>query len=104
MSADHKLLGFGQYYVRLNHCHLCRLIVAPSQRGRGLARILIEEIARAGRRASKLKSSSLFVYKDNLAAIKAYEKFGFRVADYPSDDVIENCFYMVTPSSLEANS
>lgn len=97
VSVDHDLLGFGQYYSRLNRCHLCRLIVAPSYRGNGLARELIDGISSAARRMSMLESSSLFVYESNVAAINAYKKLGFKPIDYPAEDRMENCLYMVKP-------
>lgn len=95
VSASHDLLGFGQYYSRLKRCHLCRLIVAPSQRGQGIAQELIDGISNAARRSSMLESSSLFVYESNLAAIKAYQKIGFKLIDYPAEDRMENCLYMI---------
>ena len=94
-TVDNQLLGFGQYYSRQNHCHLCRLIIAPSQRGKGFAAALIEQISLAASHALGLKTSSLFVYTANHAAIKAYKKIGFKVTNYPGDDSIENCIYMV---------
>lgn len=95
ISTNDELVGFGQYYVRLGHCHLCRLIVAPSHRGKRLAQTLIELISLEARQALGITSCSLFVYTHNSAAIKAYEKIGFRISDYPSDGIMENCLYML---------
>jgi ribosomal protein S18 acetylase RimI-like enzyme len=95
VSSRDEMIGFGQYYSRLERCHLCRLIIAPAHRSKGLARRLIEEISNQGRQFSELESTSLFVYENNYAAINAYKKCGFRVCDYPSHDKMENCLYMV---------
>lgn len=95
VTADYKLLGFGQYYSRLGHCHLCRLIIAPCYRSKGLAQILIARISEVGIRALGVTSCSLFVYQKNLAAIKAYQKIGFKVGEYPGGDMPDNCVYMI---------
>lgn len=94
-SKDQELLGFGQYYLRLGHCHLCRLIVSPRHRGKGLVQKLIEMISIEGTRELGVNSCSLFVYRENTVAIKAYQKIGFISKDYPASDVIDDCLYMV---------
>ncbi len=95
ISANGELLGFGQYYSRLGRCHLCRLIIAPCHRSKGLAQTLIARISDIGEQEMGVTSCSLFVYQQNLAAIKAYQKIGFRVVDYPGNELMDNGFYMV---------
>lgn len=95
ISANSELLGFGQYYSRLGHCHLCRLIIAPHHRGKGLARSLIEQLSAIGKREMNVASCSLFVYQKNIAAIRAYQKIGFAIVDYLGTDLIDSCIYMV---------
>jgi len=95
ISSDQQLLGFGQYYERLERCHLCRLIVSPQHRGKRIVHSLIQLIAAKGMQQLDVKSCSLFVYHDNVSAIKAYQKVGFTITDYPVDDGLEACLYMV---------
>lgn len=101
VSEVEELIGFGQYYLRLDHCHVCRLIVSPTHRGKGVVRQLIELISAEGTRQLDVSACSLFVYQDNTAAIKAYEKMGFIGIDYPTDDAIAGCLYMVKPCGDE---
>ncbi|MFT6407494.1 MAG: ribosomal protein S18 acetylase RimI-like enzyme [Arenicella sp.] len=95
ISKKHQLLAFGQYYRRQGCCHLCRLIVSPKHRGKGLVETLIEGISLEGYRELGVNACSLFVYSDNSSAIKAYQKIGFAVAQYPADDAMDNCLYMI---------
>ncbi len=94
-SDDKEFLGFGQYYLRLERCHLCGLIVSPKHRGKGVVQTLIELIAAQGKHKLGVNAYSLFVYHDNAVAIKAYEKMGFVGKDYPMNDGMEDCLYMV---------
>ena len=95
VSSESEFLAFGQYYQRLNRCHLGRLIVSPKFRGKGIASELIEHLCDLGLKELKAEECSLFVLSHNVGAIKAYEKFGFSFADYPDEIPLENCLYMV---------
>ncbi|WP_222422675.1 GNAT family N-acetyltransferase [Rheinheimera sediminis] len=90
-----NLLAFGQYYLRLNRCHLARLIVNPNFRGKGIAKELMMRLSELGTAELKVNTCSLFVLKHNKSAIKAYEKFGFSESDYPDKLPIDNCKYMI---------
>lgn len=100
VSAQGELMAFGQYYSRLDRCHLCRLIVSPDHRGKGLVQRLIDLIVGIGVCELGVSSSSLFVHTHNLVAIRAYKKIGYKTIDYTGGDLMENCFYMIrsTPS------
>ncbi len=95
VDQSKNLLAFGQYYQRLAHCHLGRLVVNPHYRGQGLAKTLIEELSVKGMDELKLSSLSLFVIANNLPALTAYKKLGFIEQAYPEVLPIENCLYMV---------
>ncbi len=95
VSNERELLAFGQYYLRLDKCHLGRLVVNPNFRGQGIASCLIQELRALGKSDLKTDSCSLFVLKHNKSAIQAYTKLGFSVADYPDEIPLENCLYMV---------
>ena len=89
-----ELLAFGQYYQRLDCCHLCRLAVAPSHRGKGLISTLIYHILEVGYKELSLNTASLFVYPRNESALKSYQKLGFNAEPYIGDDDIDDCLYM----------
>jgi len=89
-------LAFGQYYKRLDRCHLGRLIVSPEHRGTGLGRTLVIELSRKGCRELNTSECSLFVLKDNAPARALYRKLGFEFADYPErHEWLEGCDYMI---------
>lgn len=95
ISNKGDLLAFGQYYLRLENCHLGRLIVNPNFRGQGIASHLINQLSTLGKSDLRTNSCSLFVLGHNKSAIKAYTKLGFSMSDYPEEIALKNCFYMV---------
>ena len=78
-----ELCAFGQYYLRAGRCHLARLAVAPSHRGRGFGTWLIEKLMQIGTRELRVSECSLFVNVSNEAAIALYERLGFIGAPHP---------------------
>jgi len=99
VDKDDVLIGFGQYYLRHHRCHLARLVISPDQRGKGLIVPLIQHLQHDAKASLGTTQSSLFVYQHNQAAIKAYQRLGFEVAQYP-DDSMSTCIYMITTQSL----
>jgi ribosomal protein S18 acetylase RimI-like enzyme len=95
VSNESDFLAFGQYYQRLNKCHLGRIIVNPEFRGKGIISEFLSQICKIGLNQFGLKECSLFVLGHNNGAIKAYEKFGFSFINYPDKLPLENCLYMV---------
>ena len=95
VSVEGNLLAFGQYYLRLDKCHLGRLIVNPNFRGQGIASHLIQKLGVLGKTELKTDSCSLFVLGHNKSAIQAYTKLGFSMVDYPDEIPLEDCLYMV---------
>ena len=69
VSVEGNLLAFGQYYLRLDKCHLGRLIVNPNFRGQGIASHLIQKLGVLGKTELKTDSCSLFVLGHNKSAI-----------------------------------
>ncbi|SHG26989.1 Acetyltransferase (GNAT) family protein [Microbulbifer donghaiensis] len=92
--------AFGQYYERLGHCHLGRLIVAPQARGCGLGKQLIRQLVGTGCDALHLDRCSLFVLRNNGAALALYQGLGFTLSEYPgAPDWLAECFYLVAPAT-----
>ena len=94
VSDTQELLGFGQYYPRLEKCHLGRIVINPIWRGKGISRTLVEMLNACGLKQLRLQQSSLFVLKDNQAAINSYLKLGFVESIYPETIPLDHCLYM----------
>jgi ribosomal protein S18 acetylase RimI-like enzyme len=94
-NGPDQLLAFGQFYQRLNKCHLARLLVAPKQRGKGLAKVIIKLLSESGRQRLELAGDSLFVLPENLAAVRTYTWIGFEVVDYPRQHPMDDHLYMI---------
>lgn len=95
LTDESEFLAFGQFYQRLSRCHLCRLIVSPKCRGKGIASKLMSHLCALGLKELKVKDCSLFVAAHNHSAIRSYKKFGFSFADYPGEIPFGDCLYMV---------
>ncbi len=95
VSECDEVLGFGQFYQRLDKCHLGRLVIKPESRGQGLASVLISNLMQIGMEKLNVKSCSLFVYGHNKAAISTYQKLGFELSEYPDKSSFQECLYMV---------
>ena len=95
-GRDGRLAAFGQIYRRKGRTHLARLVVCPELRSRGVGKCLIEMLMSEGRRRHGSKEFSLFVFRENIPALRCYESMGFIVCDYPPDmphgDV---CYFLV---------
>lgn len=94
INQQNEMAAFGQFYERLSHCHLGRLIVSPRFRRQGIAPKLVNELSITARETLKLSALSLFVYPDNIAALTLYKNMGFIEKDYPKDIPLKNCLYL----------
>jgi ribosomal protein S18 acetylase RimI-like enzyme len=99
IDEQHNLCGIGQILEKSSErIHLARIIVGPVHRGKGfgekLCRLLIEEAVEIyGKR-----TFSLFVYENNLPAVRTYEKLGFKASTPPAGTPdLEEAVYMVLP-------
>lgn len=93
-----ELCAFGQFYLRAGRCHLGRLAVAPTQRGRGVGTELIRMLMREGTKTLGVTESSLFVHITNTSALALYQRLGFTCASYPEPDLmIPDSHYMIAP-------
>ena len=93
-----ELCAFGQFYLRAGRCHLGRLAVAPTQRGRGVGTELIRMLIREGKKTLGVTESSLFVHVTNTSALALYQRLGFKCTSYPEPDLmIPDSHYMIAP-------
>lgn len=90
------ILGFGQFYLRVERIHFGRIAISPSQRGRGLGRRLMQNLMVMGEKEFGQREYSLFVMRDNQAAKTLYQSLGFTISIYPEPmtGVLANCDYM----------
>lgn len=76
------LLGFGQWFDKgYGLVRLARIIIAPNQRGKGLGRILCQQIMDNARTSMAVETFSLGVYRDNPAALATYLRLGFHIVE-----------------------
>jgi ribosomal protein S18 acetylase RimI-like enzyme len=97
INSENVLVAFGQFYLRLERHHLGRLAVNPNYRNKGLAKLLITKLLEQATKFSQPREASLFVFRDNIAALKCYHSMGFREESYPDTMPanMQNCAYMV---------
>jgi ribosomal protein S18 acetylase RimI-like enzyme len=96
IGNNQELLGFGQYYLRAGRCHLARLAISPSHRGRALGVILVRELCQRGCSELQVTQCSLFVDPYNAPAIHLYNRLGFISLPYPeAAPQFDACTYMV---------
>ena len=96
LSDAGELIGFGQYYEKSGRCHLARLAISPSQRGRRVGQQFVAELMKIGMAELKTRECSLFILDCNSSALQCYLSLGFSKADYPpNDQVYDNVDFMV---------
>lgn len=96
LDEGNQLAGFGQYYEKLQRCHLARLVIAPERRSKGLGRHFIGELMRTGMLDLQVNECSLFVIRSNETAKKCYTSLGFVRAEYPPEPrFLNNAEFMV---------
>ncbi len=84
-ELDNELIGCGyariedakSYLQHLQHAYLGFMYVVPQHRGKGVNKIVIDALA-AWAASQHITELRLDVYYNNEAAIKAYEKCGFK--------------------------
>lgn len=103
LSAEttRPMLGFGQLCDRFDKHHLARLIVNPSMRGQGLAKVLICELMLSGL-AQEERDFSLYVHRHNSVALGCYRSLGFKLASQP--EMENDRLYFMTLATEQAVS
>ncbi len=77
ITGEKVLLGYSGIWAILEEAHITTLAVDPAQRGKKIAQaLLVEQIEHLYK--EKVKYITLEVRVSNAAAIKLYEKFGFK--------------------------
>jgi ribosomal-protein-alanine N-acetyltransferase len=74
-TADRKIVGFCACWLIRDELHVNTIAVAETLRGQGIgSRLMSEVLARTG-----VTRATLEVRRSNEAALRLYEKFGFKV-------------------------
>jgi ribosomal protein S18 acetylase RimI-like enzyme len=84
-EADNKIIASGyaridksrHYSIHSHHAYLGFMYVLPEYRGQGINKKIMD-VLKNWAIAQNLTEFRLEVYNDNVSAIKAYEKFGFK--------------------------
>ena len=89
-----RLIGFGQAFSKYGFRHLGRIALAPEMRGKKLSYSLMAALFEST--GSEDMGFSLFVYEDNVSALKLYKHLGFVVQEFPDGKPeIKGCIFMV---------
>lgn len=90
------LRAFGQCSLRAGRCHLGRLAIEPSYRGRGIGTHWVRTLATRGCTDLGVSECSLFVSPSNPRARALYRRLGFQVAPYPDPQFDASAYdYMI---------
>lgn len=95
-DADGRMIGFGQFYLKLGRVHLARLAVAPGAQGRGHGKRLVEALCAVGRAELGGDEASLYVLESNAPARACYRAVGFVDSpEMPDPDMPPDTLFMI---------
>jgi ribosomal-protein-alanine N-acetyltransferase len=98
LEMDKTIIGYAILMMVLDEAHLLNISVAPSHKGQGLGRYLLDHMMQIGREKGGL-NMFLEVRPSNVSAITLYESIGFnemgvRPGYYPAHNGRENAVLM----------
>jgi ribosomal-protein-alanine N-acetyltransferase len=77
-DVDGRVAGVAGYWFIVDECHISTVAVHPDWRRQGLGELLVRSVLRHARSLGAVMAT-LEVRVSNAAAIRLYEKFGFKV-------------------------
>lgn len=105
LVENDSLLGFAQIAPKFHCNHICRVLINPGMRRKGLGKHLMNLVFESSQ--SDHRNYSLFVYEENAAAIQLYKALGFQIQPQPEgvDNMNQALFMMKqTPESGNVES
>jgi ribosomal-protein-alanine N-acetyltransferase len=75
-AASEQIVGFAEYFVLLDECHLHDIAIWPERQRQGLGRVLLEAVLQEARR-EQCVICLLEVRQSNAAARALYQTLGF---------------------------
>ncbi len=85
-SSDGGVVGFAQALVRTPNIHLARIIVSPAGRGKGVGKILCEQLIQRVCLEHQPEQITLNVFSHNTVAINLYKSLGFAITSKQEDE------------------
>ncbi len=85
-SSDGGVVGFAQALVRTPTIHLARIIVSPAGRGKGVGKILCEQLIQRVCLEHQPEQITLNVFSHNTVAINLYKSLGFAITSKQEDE------------------
>ena len=79
-------MGFAQALVRTPNIHLARIIVSPAGRGKGVGKILCEQLIQRVCLEHQPEQITLNVFSHNTVAINLYKSLGFAITSKQEDE------------------
>lgn len=97
-NADSQVVAYAIVSVAAGECHLLNICIAPTEKGKGMARWLLRYILDSAV-TFEAKECFLEVRPSNVPAIRLYETYGFaevgrRKNYYPGEDGREDALVM----------
>ena len=80
------VVGFVDYWITFDSATVCQICINPVYQRKGLGSMLIEEMIKDCR-TENVRNITLEVRDHNVAAIKLYEKHGFKKT------IVKECYY-----------
>ncbi len=91
------LIGFAQVFDKFGCNHLSRIVLTPDLRGKKISYELLKLLIDSTENTQDCYS--LFVYEQNISALKLYKRLGFTRHEYPVGiENKEGCIFMVNTS------
>ncbi len=88
------LIGFAQVFDKFGCKHLSRIVLTPALRGKKISHELLKLLIDSTKNGQSCYS--LFVYEQNISALKLYKRLGFSRHKYPNEiENKEGCIFMV---------
>ena len=77
-KLDNDIVGFGGIWKAVDDIHITDIVVRKTQRNNGIGSAILAKLIELSKDDENIKSLTLEVNSNNIAAQKLYEKFNFK--------------------------